>query len=199
MALTQCPSVSNNHYGFYLTIYFPVEMQKYKGKSTSTTIEGSKQKRGSLSLADASWLSLPGQRLLEGSDEVLSAAFWGFECVHSSRVVHVRHVMGMQERDGEGGNVCCYKGIRSFHLLLPFEKHRSVWFEVYVHFYIVHCSSYCHVHINPKDEFNNIWLIWNIFQYKSAQRVSTFKRGIRSHVVSREHACLLRNQRWARF
>ena len=55
-----------------------------------------------------------------------------------------------------GGNVCCYKGILSFHLLLPFEKHRSVCFEVYLHFYIVHCSLYCHVHIDPKDEFNNI-------------------------------------------
>ena len=97
--------------------------QKYKGKSTSTTIEGSEQKRGSLSLADASWLSLPGQRLLEGSDEVLSAAFWGYECVLSSRVVRVRHVMGIQ---GGGGNVCCYKGILSFHLLLPFEKRISV-------------------------------------------------------------------------
>ena len=100
MALTQSPSVSNNHFGFYL-IFFPVEMQKYKGKSTSTTIEGSEQKRGSLSLADASWLSLRGQRLLEGSDEVLSAAFSGFECVHSSRVLRVRHVMGIQ-----GGGQC---------------------------------------------------------------------------------------------
>ena len=72
-------------------------MQKYRGKSTSTTIEGSEQKRGSLSLADASWLSLPGQRLLEGSDEVLSTAFWGYECVLSSRVVRVRHFMGIQE------------------------------------------------------------------------------------------------------
>ena len=75
MALTQSPSVSNNHFGFQLTIYVSVQMQKYKGKSTSTTIEGSEQKRGSLSLADASWLSLLGQRLLKGSDEVLSAAF----------------------------------------------------------------------------------------------------------------------------
>ena len=85
--------------------------QKYKGKSTSTTIEGSEQKRGSLSLADASWLSLPGQRLLEGSDEVLSAAFWGYECVLSSRVVRVRHVMGIQ---GGGAMFAATKGFSLF-------------------------------------------------------------------------------------
>ena len=89
-------------------------MQKYRGKSTSTTIEGSEQKRGSLSLADASWLSLLGQRLLEGSDEVLSAAFWGFECVHSSRVVRVRHVMGIQEGGGRGAMFTATKGFSLF-------------------------------------------------------------------------------------
>ena len=128
--------------------------QRCKSRRVKVQVQQQKEanRREALSLTDASWLSLLGQRLLERSDEVLSAAFSGFECVHSSRVVRVRHVMGIQG----GGNVCCSKGILSFHLLLPFEKHRSVCFEVYLHFYIVHCSLYCHVHIDPKDEFNNI-------------------------------------------
>ena len=44
---------------------------------------------------------------------MLSAAFSGFECVHSSRVLRVRHVMGIQE-GGRGAMFAATKGFSLF-------------------------------------------------------------------------------------